>query len=230
MLGLRSFHVRELVSTLPTDAPSLRRAAAHVQLLQEARRHARRDDPLVQLVDGAVVALDSKVTVDDNALFRHPDVEAYKDATDRPRAGALNGGGCSTWLDGNVGIIGNGAGLVMSLDVVAQAGAKAANFLDVGGGRRRPDGDLTRGRALRPRRQGRVHQHLGGITRCDHVAHGVLGARTASRPRSRSSCASTARTARRAGRSSREAFYIVRPPVLEAAERAAPPRERSSRA
>ena len=134
----RAFHVRELVGALPADAREgasdvLRRMYA---LLQERDATLVEVNPLVQLEDGSVLALDSKVTIDDNALFRHP-VEAYKAAfpIDPVQARANAKGLQYVKLDGSVGIIGNGAGLVMStLDVVAQAGARAANFLDVGGG------------------------------------------------------------------------------------------------
>ena len=182
MLGLRAFHVRELVGTLPTDAREgasdvLRRMYA---LLQERDATLVEVNPLVQLDDGSVVALDSKVTVDDNALFRHPDVEAYKDAfpIDPVQARANEQGLQYVKLDGNVGIIGNGAGLVMStLDVVAQAGAKAANFLDVGGGASADQMATSLEVVLSDPAVKAVFINIfGGITRCDLVAHGVLGA------------------------------------------------------
>ena len=96
----------------PTHARSLRRAAAHVRAAAGARRHARRGEPARAARRRSVVALDSKVTVDDNALFRHPDVEAYKDAfpIDPVQARANEQGLQYVKLDGNVGIIGNGAG------------------------------------------------------------------------------------------------------------------------
>ncbi|HET6714279.1 MAG TPA: ADP-forming succinate--CoA ligase subunit beta [Actinomycetota bacterium] len=182
MLGLRAFHVRELVGTLPTDA---REGASDVlrrmyELLQERDATLVEVNPLVQLDDGVVVALDSKVTVDDNALFRHPDVEAYKDAfpIDPVQARANEQGLQYVKLDGNVGIIGNGAGLVMStLDVVAQAGAKAANFLDVGGGASADQMATSLEVVLSDPAVKAVFINIfGGITRCDLVAHGVLGA------------------------------------------------------
>ena len=94
-------------------------------------------NPLVLTRDGQVRALDGKVTLDDSALFRHPGLEELRDtfAVDPQEQEAKERGLNYIKLDGEVGIIGNGAGLVMStLDVVAQAGGKAANFLDVGGG------------------------------------------------------------------------------------------------
>src|SRR4029453_13571669 len=88
-------------------------------------------NPMVLLTDGTVMALDSKVTVDDNALFRQPDVAALSDSFPmNPIEQRGRGAGLQyVKLDGEVGIIGNGAGLVMAtLDVVKQAGADAANF------------------------------------------------------------------------------------------------------
>jgi succinyl-CoA synthetase beta subunit len=134
----------------------------------------------VQLEDGSVLALDSKVTIDDNALFRHPDVEAYKAAfpIDPVQARANEEGLQYVKLEGNVGIIGNGAGLVMStLDLVAQAGAKAANFLDVGGGASADQMATSLEVVLSDPAVRAVFINIfGGITRCDLVAQGVLGA------------------------------------------------------
>src|SRR5256885_3202315 len=94
-------------------------------------------NPLLITKDRKVVALDSKVTIDDNALFRHPDTAEMRNpsAEDPQEQMAHERGLTYVKLDGNIGILGNGAGLVMStLDVVAQAGGSPANFLDAGGG------------------------------------------------------------------------------------------------
>ncbi len=182
MLGLRAFHVRELVGTLPPDA---REGAGDVlrrmyELLIERDATLVEVNPLVQLDDGSVVALDAKVTVDDNALFRHPEVEAFAAAfpIDPVQARANEKGLQYVKLDGNVGIIGNGAGLVMStLDVVAQAGAHAANFLDVGGGASADQMATSLEVVLSDPAVKAVFINIfGGITRCDLVAEGVLGA------------------------------------------------------
>ncbi|HEX6130134.1 MAG TPA: ATP-grasp domain-containing protein, partial [Actinomycetota bacterium] len=139
MLGLRGYHVRELVGTLPPEA---REGAADVlrhlfALLRERDATLVEVNPLVQLSDGRVVALDAKVTIDDNALVRHPDLAelAREFPIDPVEQRAKDAGLQYVKLEGAVGIIGNGAGLVMStLDVVKAAGGEAANFLDVGGG------------------------------------------------------------------------------------------------
>jgi len=181
-LGLRTYHVRELVGTLPSDARDgagdvLRKAFA---LLREQDATLVEINPLVQLEDGRVVALDAKVTIDDNALFRHPDIEELRSAfpIDPVEARAKAHGLQYVKLDGEVGIIGNGAGLVMStLDVVAQAGAKAANFLDIGGGASAEKMATSLQVILSDPAVRCVFINIfGGITRCDVVANGILEA------------------------------------------------------
>jgi succinyl-CoA synthetase beta subunit len=143
-------------------------------------------NPLVKVPDGRVLALDAKVTLDDNADFRHPDVFAsYADshAVDPLEAKAKEKGLNYVKLDGEVGVIGNGAGLVMStLDVVAYAGedfggVKPANFLDIGGGASADvmaDGlDIVLGD---PAVRSVFVNVFGGITSCDAVANGIVQA------------------------------------------------------
>jgi succinyl-CoA synthetase beta subunit len=142
-------------------------------------------NPLVLTGDGRVVALDGKVTLDDNAGFRHPDHAALVDAAAadpleaRAKAKHLN----YVKLDGQVGVIGNGAGLVMStLDVVAYAGeahdgVRPANFLDIGGGASAQvmaDGlDII---LTDPQVKSVFVNVFGGITACDEVARGIVSA------------------------------------------------------
>jgi succinyl-CoA synthetase beta subunit len=141
-------------------------------------------NPLVKTPDGVVLALDGKVTLDDNALFRHPahaelvDVEAADPFEARAKEAHLN----YVKLDGEVGIIGNGAGLVMStLDVVSYAGealgVRPANFLDIGGG---ASADLMAASLAIVLSDPSVRSVLvnvfGGITSCDAVANGIVAA------------------------------------------------------
>jgi succinyl-CoA synthetase beta subunit len=142
-------------------------------------------NPLVKTEDGAIVALDGKVTLDENAAFRHPNFEDLADRTaadpleQKAKAKNLN----YVKLDGSVGIIGNGAGLVMStLDVVAYAGeeyggVRPANFLDIGGGASAEvmaNGlDIILGD---PQVKSVFVNVFGGITACDEVANGILQA------------------------------------------------------
>ena len=142
-------------------------------------------NPLVQTADGAIIALDGKVTLDDNAAFRHPEHAALEDAASadpleaKAKAHDLN----YVKLDGQVGIIGNGAGLVMStLDVVAYAGeahggVRPANFLDIGGGASAEVMAAGLDVILGDAQVESVFVNVfGGITACDAVANGIKGA------------------------------------------------------
>ena len=141
-------------------------------------------NPLVIAVDGSVWAVDGKVSLDDNARFRHPDHEALVDrATEDPREALAKEAGLNyVRLEGEVGIIGNGAGLVMStLDVVAMAGAELgitpANFLDIGGGASAEVMAKGLDVILGDEQVRSVFVNVfGGITACDEVAHGIIGA------------------------------------------------------
>lgn len=141
-------------------------------------------NPLVSTPDGRILALDGKVTLDDNAAFRHPGHAAFVDtAAADPREAMAKAAGLNyVRLEGQVGIIGNGAGLVMStLDVVALAGedigVKPANFLDIGGGA--SAAVMAKGlEVILGDEQVRsvLVNVFGGITACDEVARGILGA------------------------------------------------------
>ena len=142
-------------------------------------------NPLVKTSDGRIIALDGKVTLDDNAAFRHPDHEALIDhaATNPLEALAKEKDLNYVKLDGEVGIIGNGAGLVMStLDVVAYAGekfggVKPANFLDIGGGASAQVMADGLSIILGDQAVKSVFVNVfGGITACDAVANGIVQA------------------------------------------------------
>jgi len=137
-------------------------------------------NPLILTPDGSVHALDAKVTLDENADFRHPEWEEYSatQVLDEREQLAKEKGLNYIGLDGSVGIIGNGAGLVMStLDIVNQVGGSAANFLDVGGG---AGADLLANAVEVINSDDNVRAILvnifGGITRCDEVAAGIVEA------------------------------------------------------
>lgn len=139
-------------------------------------------NPLIKTTDGRVIALDSKVTLDDNASFRHDgydewDVPGIEELSEQEQF-AKDNDIAYVKLDGDVGILGNGAGLVMaSLDVVAQAGGQAANFLDIGGGASAETMAQSLKLVLSDQRVNSVLVNVfGGITQCDLVAQGVLGA------------------------------------------------------
>jgi succinyl-CoA synthetase beta subunit len=137
-------------------------------------------NPLLITKKRDVVALDAKVTIDGNALFRHPDIAELRDvsAEDPQERMAKERGLTYVKLDGNVGILGNGAGLVMStLDVVAAAGGKPANFLDAGGGSKAEAITSAVEVILSDDKVSAVLFNIfGGITRCDEVARGLIEA------------------------------------------------------
>ncbi|MFC6155696.1 ADP-forming succinate--CoA ligase subunit beta [Kribbella jiaozuonensis] len=141
-------------------------------------------NPLVKLGDGSLEALDGKVTLDDNAAYRHADHAGFEDhaSADPLEAAALEKGLNYVKLDGSVGIIGNGAGLVMStLDVVAYAGeqygVKPANFLDIGGGASAEVMANGLGIILSDKQVRSVFVNVfGGITACDAVSNGIVQA------------------------------------------------------
>jgi succinyl-CoA synthetase beta subunit len=127
-----------------------------------------------------LVALDAKVTLDDNALFRHPENAALRDTTDDdPQERMARARGLTyVKLDGDIGILGNGAGLVMStLDLVALHGGAPANFLDAGGGSKAEAITAAVEVILsNPRVKAVLFNIFGGITRCDEVARGLIEA------------------------------------------------------
>lgn len=184
LLGLSEFQVNQLVfgTNIHPEAHAVVRSILPkiYRMFIEADASLVEVNPLIFTNEGEVIALDSKVSLDDSAFFRHPEFEELREvvSTDPQERMAKERGLNYIKLDGNVGIIGNGAGLVMStLDVVDQAGGKAANFLDVGGGA----GAELLSDALEVilSDQG-VRSVLinifGGITRGDLVAEGVVDA------------------------------------------------------
>ena len=144
-------------------------------------------NPLFIQKDGSVVAGDAKLEVDDNALYRQRELAKYKeiapDEAQEERAKAL--GFSYVQLEGEVGIIGNGAGLVMStLDAVRNAGGRAANFLDVGGGAKEAVVKAALEIVLaNPRVRSVLINIFGGITRGDEVAKGILAVLQTTKPR-----------------------------------------------
>ncbi len=136
-------------------------------------------NPLIVTSDREVVALDAKVTIDGNALFRHQDLAEIADTAEDPQeAMAKEKGLTYVKLEGNVGILANGAGLCMStLDVVAQAGGAPANFLDAGGGSKAEAiVDALTVITSDEKVTAILFNIFGGITRCDEIAKGIVTA------------------------------------------------------
>jgi succinyl-CoA synthetase beta subunit len=189
LLGLCDYQVRDVVAAAALD-PALagpdgttaKQALGGVvralwRLYRDSDATLCEINPLVVTTSGEVVCLDSKVTIDDNALYRHAELKAEAEAGAEDReARARKAGLAFVALDGDIGVLGNGAGLVMStIDQIAAAGGSAADFCDIGGGARAEvvatalDVILSTGtvRAL-------LVSIFGGITRCDEVARGLL--------------------------------------------------------
>ena len=182
LAGFKSYEARRLVGHLHAE---VREGTGTVlermyEVLVENDATLVEVNPLTMLRGGLVVALDAKVVVDDNALYRNPELAALASAfhVDPVEARAKAAGLQYVKLDGQVGIIGNGAGLVMStLDVVEQAGGRAANFLDVGGGASAESMATSLEVILSdPSVRSVLINIFGGITRCDLVAEGILQA------------------------------------------------------
>jgi succinyl-CoA synthetase beta subunit len=137
-------------------------------------------NPLIVTPDGEVKALDSKFTVDENALYKHADIAEMRDLEAYPpeERKAREKDVTYVKLDGEVGVLGNGAGLVMStLDVVALAGGQPANFCDLGGGGDAQGVvDALEIISADPQVKSILFNIFGGITRCDEVARGILQA------------------------------------------------------
>jgi len=229
-IGLRPYHLRGLTNHLPGEARDLVEevlAGLYDVLIREDATLVE-VNPLVLLTDGRVLALDAKVTIDDNALFRQPEIEMLRSVfpIDPVEFRAREAGLQYVKLDGEVGIIGNGAGLVMStLDVVQQAGASAANFLDVGGGAG-ADAIATSLEVILsdPNVRSVLVNIFGGITRCDLVADGMLEALERVEPRVQIVVRLDGTNAEQGRRILEEAKHpriVPAATMLEAAERAA---------
>ncbi len=181
--GLRPFEARELVKRAGMEGNLNKLADVLVKLYQAyvgIDASTAEINPLVITDTGEVVAADAKIVLDDNALYRHPDLTPLREfEAEHPlEVEASNYGFSYVKLDGSIGVIGNGAGLVMyTLDLVQRTGGKAANFLDIGGGAKAD----TVYNALKvvlkdPDVKGVFINIFGGITRADEVAKGVIRA------------------------------------------------------
>ena len=184
LLGFQDFHARRLAFDAGVDADVVRPVGALLAKLYDAfvaeEAMLLEVNPLIVTSEREVRALDAKVTLDGNSLFRHADNAALRNpsAEDEQEQMARERGLTYVKLDGDIGILGNGAGLVMStLDVVAQAGGAPANFLDAGGGSK-ADAIVSAVEVILsdPKVAAVLFNIFGGITRCDEVARGLIDA------------------------------------------------------
>jgi len=184
LIGFQPFHGRRLAFEAGVDADLVRPVGAFLEQLYGAfvgeEAMLVEVNPLIVTPERTLVALDAKVTLDGNSLYRHPDNAQLRDLSSEDPQERMAKERDLTYvkLDGDIGILGNGAGLVMStLDVVAQHGGAPANFLDAGGG--------SKAEAITaavevitwdPGVKAVLFNIFGGITRCDEVARGLIAA------------------------------------------------------
>ncbi|MGH3087965.1 MAG: ADP-forming succinate--CoA ligase subunit beta [Rubrobacteraceae bacterium] len=184
LVGLQPFQVREVTFASGLSGDAAKGFGKTLRNLYKAFEESDASlveiNPLVVTKDGEVLTLDSKVTVDNSSLYRHEDIAELHDASaaDPQEQRAQEAGLQYVKLDGDVGILGNGAGLVMStLDVVAQAGGEPANFCDVGGGADAEQISTALDIVTSNENVRSVFFNIfGGITRGDEVARGLLSA------------------------------------------------------
>jgi len=191
LLGLREYQARYLAAAieLPREhwRDFIRIASGLYRVFHRVDATLAEINPLVITKDQRLLALDGKMVIDDNALFRHPDIADMRDIDEEASAEreARKYGLSYVRLDGNIGCMVNGAGLAMAtMDVIELCGGRPANFLDVGGGA----GSDKVAAALElilaePAVRVVLLNIFGGITRCDEVARGVLAAMDGKRPR-----------------------------------------------
>jgi succinyl-CoA synthetase beta subunit len=182
--GFCDFQGRKLAFELELTGASVGKFVSFCRALarcyQETDASLAEVNPLVVLKDGGVVALDSKMTFDDNALYRHPDIAAYRDVDEEdPReAQAKEFDLAYITLDGNIGCMVNGAGLAMAtMDTIKLVGGAPANFLDVGGGATKEKVTAAFKLILEdPGVKAVLVNIFGGIMKCDVIAEGVVAA------------------------------------------------------
>jgi succinyl-CoA synthetase beta subunit len=182
VLGLRAYQARDLASKLYKDIKQVRQASDIIlklyDIFWDVDASLVEINPLITTPDGKVLAIDAKINIDDNGLFRHDEIEEMRDldAEDASEIEAREGDLSFVKLDGNIGCIVNGAGLAMAtMDLVKHYGGDPANFLDIGGSSN-PQKVLTAMRIIlrNPNVRAILINIFGGITRCDDVAEGIV--------------------------------------------------------
>jgi succinyl-CoA synthetase beta subunit len=183
-IGLRPFHARRLAFAMDLEGDAFKQAVNAITGLytafEETDSTLAEINPLVRTGAGDIAAVDAKINLDDNALFRHPDLEEMRDLheEDPTEVEAGEHGLSYIKLDGNVGCMVNGAGLAMAtMDIIKLAGGEPANFLDVGGSASAETVEAGFRIILKdPNVEAILVNIFGGIVRCDRVAKGVIQA------------------------------------------------------
>jgi succinyl-CoA synthetase beta subunit len=183
-LGLQGFQARKIAFNLGLSGKAFKEMTKFVSALYNAYIGCDASmfeiNPVLKTSDDRVIAVDAKVTLDDNALFRHPDYAAMRDKSeeDPTEVEAGEAGLNFVKLDGNVGCMVNGAGLAMAtMDIIKQSGGNPANFLDVGGTADAERVEKAFSIILKDENVKAILINIfGGIVRCDRVAQGVVDA------------------------------------------------------
>jgi succinyl-CoA synthetase beta subunit len=183
-IGLQPFQTRQLAFAMGLEGDAFKQAVSSIrglyQAFEETDSTLAEINPLVQTPDEDIEAVDAKVNLDDNALFRHPDLKEMRDLheEDPTEVEASEHGLSYIKLDGNVGCMVNGAGLAMAtMDIIKLAGGEPANFLDVGGAASAETVEAGFRIILKdPNVEAILLNIFGGIVRCDRVAQGVIKA------------------------------------------------------
>jgi succinyl-CoA synthetase beta subunit len=191
LLGLREYQARYLAAAIELPRDHWRAFIAIALGLYEAFRRTDSSlaeiNPLVLTADGKLIALDGKMVIDDNALFRHPEIADMRDVDEEAPAEreARKYGLSYVKLEGTIGCMVNGAGLAMAtMDVIKLYGGQPANFLDIGGGAGAEKVSAAFELILAdPNVRSVLINIFGGITRCDEVAKGILMAMHVSKPK-----------------------------------------------
>ncbi|MBK7310227.1 MAG: ADP-forming succinate--CoA ligase subunit beta [Bacteroidia bacterium] len=183
-VGIQGFQARKIAFNLGLSGNAFKEMVKFVQSLYKAYEGIDASlfeiNPVLKTSDDKIIAVDSKVSFDDNGLFRHPDYEAMRDVTEEnpidveAREADLN----YVQLDGNVGCMVNGAGLAMAtMDIIKLSGGEPANFLDVGGTANAERVEKAFKIILKDKKVKAILVNIfGGIVRCDRVAQGVVDA------------------------------------------------------
>ncbi|MCU0416877.1 MAG: ADP-forming succinate--CoA ligase subunit beta [Cytophagaceae bacterium] len=183
-VGLQGFQARKIAFNLGLQGNAFKDMVKFVTSLYEAYKGSDASmmeiNPVLKTSDDQILAVDAKVSLDDNALYRHPDLATYRDITEEDPLEVEAGENHLNYvkLDGNVGCMVNGAGLAMAtMDVIKLAGGEPANFLDVGGGANAKTVEAGFRIILKdPNVKAILINVFGGIVRCDRVANGVVEA------------------------------------------------------
>jgi succinyl-CoA synthetase beta subunit len=185
--GFQPYHARQIARKIGYSGKQMLSLASTFYKLYKLAMNYDAElaemNPLMEKHNGEFVAADTRLIIDDNALYRHPELESKPASREEgltpQEIEAKKGGLAYVKLDGNIGIIGNGAGLVMAtLDTIQLYGGKPANFLDVGGGASAERMTTALNIVLSDAKVEAVFINiLGGITRCDEIAKGILEAR-----------------------------------------------------